>query len=66
MSLKACTTVCLIVVISSSILLGQTPQKPPETQGVGGGVNTGTPMNYTSKRTVGITDPRAPIVFEDV
>jgi hypothetical protein len=33
---------------------------------MGGGVNTGTPLNYTSKRTVGITDPRAPIVFEDV
>jgi len=33
---------------------------------MGGGVNTGAPINYTSKRTVGITDPNAPLVFEDV
>jgi enediyne biosynthesis protein E4 len=44
-------------------LLGQTPPKP-EPQGMGG-VNTGAPVNYTSKRTVGITDPKAPVVFED-
>jgi len=30
------------------------------------GVSTGTPINYTSKRTVGITDAKAPVVFEDV
>ena len=32
----------------------------------GGGVSTGTPLTYTSRRTVGVTDPKAPIVFEDV
>jgi hypothetical protein len=31
-----------------------------------GGVSTGSPLTTTSKRTVGITDPNAPIVFEDV
>ena len=31
-----------------------------------GGVSTGAPATYTSRRTVGITDPKAPVVFEDV
>ena len=35
------------------------PQRP-------GGASTGTPATYTSRRTVGITDPNAPVVFEDV
>jgi len=30
------------------------------------GVSTGAPINYTSKRTAGITDPNAPVIFEDV
>jgi enediyne biosynthesis protein E4 len=30
------------------------------------GVSTGTPITYTSKRTLGITDPKAPVVFQDV
>jgi enediyne biosynthesis protein E4 len=50
-------------------LLGQTPapKEPQQTQQpMGGGVNTGAPINYTSKRTVGITDPTAPAIFEDV
>ena len=33
---------------------------------MGGGASTGTPATYTSRRTVGITDPNAPVVFEDV
>jgi len=31
-----------------------------------GGVSTGAPATYTSRRTAGITDPNAPVVFEDV
>jgi hypothetical protein len=31
-----------------------------------GGASTGTAATYTSRRTVGITDPSAPVVFEDV
>lgn len=30
------------------------------------GASTGAPATYTSRRTVGITDPNAPVVFEDV
>jgi hypothetical protein len=30
------------------------------------GVSTGTPVNYSSRRTVGVTDSKAPVVFEDV
>ncbi|MFZ0062186.1 MAG: CRTAC1 family protein [Pyrinomonadaceae bacterium] len=30
------------------------------------GVSTGTPVNYSSRRTVNVTDPKAPVVFEDV
>ena len=47
-----------------SIQLAQTPKPAP--QQPNGGVSTGTPVNYTSKRTVGIIDPKAPIVLEDV
>jgi hypothetical protein len=45
-------------------LFGQkTPQKR-EPQGMGG-VVTGAPVTYTSRRTVDIIDPKAPLVFED-
>ena len=41
------------------------PTPPPPQQGMGG-VSTGTAVTYTSKRTVGIVDPKAPVVFEDI
>jgi len=50
----------LSVVISAS---AQTQQRRPETQG---GVSTGAPVNYSTRRTVGVTDPKAPVVFEDI
>ena len=56
------------VLLSFSLLPAQTPQTPPkkpEPQQTGGAV-TGPPVTYTSRRTVGITDPNAPVVFEDV
>jgi len=31
-----------------------------------GGASTGSPVTYTSRRTVGITDSKAPVVYEDV
>src|SRR5215510_11928062 len=40
------------------------PQSPP-TQGMGG-VATGAPVAYSSRRTVGIVDPKAPVIFEIV
>jgi hypothetical protein len=53
-----------IVIVSlclSPIVSAQNPQQPPA-----GGASTGAPLNYTSKRTVGITDPKAPVIFEDI
>ena len=56
----------LQALFAGSILAhGQTsPAKPAPQQGTG--VSTGTPANYSSRRTVGITDPKAPVVFEDL
>jgi enediyne biosynthesis protein E4 len=47
-------------------LLAQTPPKKTEPQRPMGGASTGAPTTYTSRRTVGITDANAPVVFEDV
>src|ERR1043165_1918374 len=59
----------LIVLLSLSLLLSsvlpaQTPPQKP--QQPSGGASTGPAVTYTSRRTVGITDPNAPVVFEDV
>lgn len=45
-------------------LLAQTSQAPSQ-QGMGG-VSTGAAATYTSRRTVDIVDPKAPLIFEDV
>ncbi|MDT7604763.1 MAG: enediyne biosynthesis protein, partial [Acidobacteriota bacterium] len=43
------------------------PQQQTQTPQPGmGGVSTGAARTYASRRTVGITDPKAPKVFEDV
>ena len=55
-------SVALLLALSL-VIIAQTPPKKPEQQG---GVSTGAPVNYSSRRTVGITDPKAPVVFEDV
>src|SRR5215470_7637702 len=47
-------------------LVAQTPAQKPESQQPMGGASTGAPTTYTSRRTVGITDPNAPVIFEDV
>jgi hypothetical protein len=52
--------------LSFSLLAAQTPPQKVEPQKQMGGASTGTPATYTSRRTVGITDPNAPVVFEDV
>lgn len=46
--------------------VAQTPPQKPESQQPSGGASTGAPATYTSRRTIGITDPSAPVVFEDV
>jgi enediyne biosynthesis protein E4 len=51
------------VLLSFSLPLAQKTE-PQKTQM--GGASTGTPATYTSRRTAGITDPNAPVVFEDV
>src|SRR3989441_5118594 len=60
---KAVGPIAIFCLLSCFTLFGQTPPKP-EPQGMGG-VVTGTPVNYSSRRTVGITDPKAPLIFED-
>jgi hypothetical protein len=60
---KAVGPFVILCGLSSLTLFGQTKPKT-EPQGMGG-VSTGTAVNYTSKRTAGITDPNAPVVFED-
>jgi hypothetical protein len=52
-----------LVLISASTF---TQQKTPPKPGMGGGVVTGDARTYTTKRTIGITDAKAPAVFEDV
>jgi enediyne biosynthesis protein E4 len=53
----------LLLTTAFAIVIPQTPkQQPPQ----GMGVSTGTPLNYSSRRTVGIVDPKATVVFEDV
>jgi hypothetical protein len=60
--------VCIILLVPlvlPLVLLAQEPPKKPDQQPMGG-ASTGAPATYTSRRTVGITDPSAPVVFEDV
>jgi len=62
--LVACVAL-LFICRNSAKLIAQSPGQAAEPQGMSG-VSTGTAINYTSRRTVGITDPKAPTVFEDV
>ena len=50
-----------LIVLILSLSFAVTAQTPPQ-----GGVSTGPAATYTSRRTAGITDPNAPVVFEDV
>lgn len=55
----------LSLFVITVVPLGQTvPPRKDAQQGMG--VSTGAALNYSSRRTVDITDPAAPIVFEDV
>jgi hypothetical protein len=62
---KIVSLVCLALLVPFA-LLAQSPPKKPEPQQPMGGASTGAPTTYTSRRTVGITDPNAPVIFEDV
>ncbi len=57
----------LVTVLTVSAFTQQ--KAPPKSGGMGeqkGGVTTGEARVYTSRRTVGITDAKAPVVYEDV
>ena len=56
----------LLLVVFASTAQGQTPSRTTETQQPMGGVSTGSARTYTTKRTVDITDPKAPVVFADI
>jgi hypothetical protein len=67
---SASTLLILISLLLPFALVAQTParksdsqQPPPQTPG---GVSTGSQLTYTSRRTVGITDPKGQVAFEDV
>ena len=62
---KLVSLVCFSFLVEFA-LLAQTPPQKPDAQEPAGGVKTGPALTYTSRRTVGITDPNAPVVFEDV
>src|SRR5687767_830561 len=62
---KFLSSVCISFLVPFA-LLAQTPPKKPEPQQPMGGASTGAPATYTSRRTVGIADPKAPVIFEDV
>ena len=53
-----------IVLFAPNVFFAQT--KKPDEQKQGMGVSTGEARSYTSRRTVGVTDSKAPVVFEDV
>jgi len=50
--------------LAPSVFLAQTQQSAEQKQGMG--VSTGAARSYTSRRTAGNTDPKAPMIFEDV
>ena len=56
--LRAVKLFTILLLVTPGILIAQTPPM--------GGPSTGAPVTYTSRRTVGITDPKAPVVFEDL
>src|SRR5918911_5502966 len=60
------TLITLMLALPPSLIARPQQPQPPKQGGGMGGVNTGEARTYTSKRTVGITDAKAPIVFEDV
>ena len=58
---SAFTLLVLFSFVLPFTVSAQTTQEPKS-----GGVQTGPQLTYTSRRTVGITDPKGQVVFEDV
>lgn len=62
--LSSCCALALILSAIPPIARAQSTSSQAAPQM--GGVATGVARTYTSRRTIGIVDPKAPIVFEDV
>lgn len=58
--------IALVFFVATSSLFAQAPVKKPDQQQTMGGVSTGAAVTYSSRRTVGIVDPKAPAIFEDL
>ncbi|HEX3184260.1 MAG TPA: CRTAC1 family protein, partial [Pyrinomonadaceae bacterium] len=56
----------LMVLLLVCTVQGQTPSGGATSQQPMGGVSTGAARNYTTKRTIDVIDPNAPVVFADV
>ena len=67
---RAASLIILVSLVIPFTLVAQTPPKKPEPSPAPAqttsGVSTGSQLSYTSRRTVGITDPKGQVVFEDV
>ncbi|MGI8897638.1 MAG: CRTAC1 family protein [Pyrinomonadaceae bacterium] len=59
-------SIALMCFVATSPLFAQVPVKKPDQQQTMGGVSTGAAITYTSRRTVGIVDPKAMAVFVDL
>lgn len=64
--LLAVILVLILEGLTPTIFLAQTTTQTSSDQKQGMGVSTGEARAYTSRRTVGVTDPKAPLIFEDV
>ena len=62
-SASLCLALALLLAVLGTTAAFSQQEKPKEGMG---GVSTGIAKTYTSRRTAGITDPNAPVVFEDV
>lgn len=60
------TSAAFVFVCASLNVFAQTPRPAQTPAQPMGGVSTGAAINYTSRRTTGIVERTAPVVFEDV
>jgi hypothetical protein len=65
-SISAMTTIIAFIASTLSISAQTPARKPAAPQQPMGGVSTGEARVYTSRKTTGIVDPKAPVIFEDV
>ncbi|MCA1555827.1 MAG: VCBS repeat-containing protein, partial [Acidobacteria bacterium] len=64
-----CSLPCLLLALPFSLFAQtpvQTPTPPPQPQQGMGGNATGEARTYSSRRTVNITDTKAPVIYQDV